>query len=100
VGAVFLVMALSRGKAGVVAAITNALAPVLTIVLSLVVKQTLPTTWGTVGIVLALGGSTQMVDADEKREETPSRGFPRHRRQARRPRSPVVGSRRARTGPT
>jgi drug/metabolite transporter (DMT)-like permease len=71
VGALFLVMALSRGKASVVAPITNALAPVLTIVLSLVVYQTLPTIWATIGIVLALGGSTLMVYADEKREETP-----------------------------
>jgi drug/metabolite transporter (DMT)-like permease len=71
VGALFLVMALSRGKASVVAPITNALAPVLTIVLSLVVYQTLPTTWGTIGIVLALGGSTLMVYADETREEVP-----------------------------
>ncbi|MFD8724664.1 EamA family transporter [Streptomyces sp. NPDC059629] len=47
VGALFLVMALSRGKASVVAPITSALAPVLTIVLSLVVYQTPPTIWGT-----------------------------------------------------
>ncbi|MFC9081892.1 DMT family transporter [Streptomyces sp. NPDC057062] len=71
VGALFLVMALSRGKASVVAPITNALAPVLTIVLSLVVYQTLPTIWATIGIVLALGGSTLMVYADETREEIP-----------------------------
>ena len=42
VGALFLVMALSRGKASIVAPVTNALAPVLTIVLSLIVYQTLP----------------------------------------------------------
>ncbi|WP_399880596.1 DMT family transporter [Streptomyces sp. BBFR51] len=69
VGALFLVMALSRGKASVVAPITNALAPVLTIVLSLAIYQTLPTVWGTIGIVLALGGSTLMVYSDEKRDE-------------------------------
>ncbi|MEV7466786.1 DMT family transporter [Streptomyces kronopolitis] len=68
VGALFLVMALSRGKASVVAPVTNALAPVLTIVLSLLVYRTLPTIWATVGIVLALGGSTLMVYADEKRD--------------------------------
>ena len=39
--------------------------------LSLVVYQTLPTIWATIGIVLALGGSTLMVYADEKREEIP-----------------------------
>lgn len=71
VGALFLVMALSRGKASVVAPITNALAPVLTIVLSLMVYQTLPTIWAAIGIVLALAGSTLMVYADEKREEAP-----------------------------
>ena len=76
VGALFLVMALSRGKASVVAPVTNALAPVLTIVLSLVVYRTLPTTWATIGIVLALGGSTLMVYADEKREELPERPKP------------------------
>ncbi|MFE7244248.1 DMT family transporter [Streptomyces sp. NPDC057580] len=69
VGALFLVMALSRGKASVVAPLTNALAPVLTIVLSLAVYQTLPTVWGSIGIVLALAGSTLMVYSDEKSGE-------------------------------
>ncbi|MGW5351402.1 DMT family transporter [Streptomyces sp. NPDC004031] len=66
VGALFLVMAFSRGKASVVAPVTNALAPVLTIILSLAVYQTLPNIWGAIGIVLALGGSTLMVYSDEK----------------------------------
>ncbi|CAL9435052.1 MULTISPECIES: DMT family transporter [Streptomyces] len=70
VGALFLVMAFSRGKATVVAPVTNALAPVLTIVLSLAVYQTLPSVWGTLGIVLALAGSTLMVYSDEKSGET------------------------------
>ena len=65
VGALFLVMALSRGKATIVAPVTNALAPVLTIVLSLAVYQTLPTIFGFAGIILAIGGSTLMVYADE-----------------------------------
>ncbi|TXS27795.1 DMT family transporter [Streptomyces sp. gb1(2016)] len=69
VGALFLVMAFSRGKATVVAPITNALAPVLTIVLSLAVYRTLPNVWGALGIVLALAGSTLMVYSDEKRGE-------------------------------
>ncbi|MEV5895015.1 DMT family transporter [Nonomuraea fuscirosea] len=73
-GALFLVMALSRGKAAVVAPITNALAPVLTIVLSLAVYQTLPSVYGAIGIVLALGGSTLMVYADEKRGEDVTAG--------------------------
>lgn len=69
VGALFLVMALSRGKASVVAPVTNALAPVLTIGLSLLVYQTLPSVFGALGIVLALVGSTLMVRSDEKRGE-------------------------------
>ncbi|PPS90136.1 DMT family transporter [Streptomyces sp. MH60] len=70
VGALFLVMAFSRGKATVVAPVTNALAPVLTIVLSLAVYQTLPSVWGALGIVLALAGSTLMVYSDEKSGES------------------------------
>ena len=69
VGALFLVMALSRGKASIVAPVTNALAPVLTIILSLIIYQTLPSSFQTIGIVLALAGSTLMVYADEKRGE-------------------------------
>ncbi len=70
IGALFLVMALSRGKASLVAPTTNALAPVLTIVLSLALFQTLPSGYQTLGIVLALVGSTLMVYTDEKRGET------------------------------
>ena len=66
VGALFLVMALSRGKAVIVAPCTNALAPVLTIVLSLLFAATLPTLYSTIGIVLALVGSTLMVYSEEK----------------------------------
>lgn len=69
VGALFLVMALSRGKAAIVAPVTNALAPVLTIVLSLIAYQTTPTVYAVIGIVLALGGSTLMVYADESEAE-------------------------------
>ncbi|ABK71934.1 DMT family transporter [Mycolicibacterium smegmatis] len=72
VGALFLVMALSRGKATIVAPTTNALAPALTIVVSLIAYQTLPTPYGAVGIVLALLGSTLMVYSDEKRGEAPT----------------------------
>ena len=74
VGALFLVMALSRGKASIVAPVTNALAPVLTIVLSLIIYQTLPSGFQAIGIVLALVGSTLMVYADEKRGEEPTAG--------------------------
>ncbi|MBB5166561.1 DMT family transporter [Mycobacterium sp. AZCC_0083] len=69
VGALFLVMTLSRGKATIVAPTTNALAPALTIVISLIAYQTLPTPYDAVGIVLALVGSTLMVYSDEKRGE-------------------------------
>ena len=58
VGALFLVMALSRGKATIVAPVTNAMAPVLTIVLSLAVYQTVPTVFAIVGIILADVGET------------------------------------------
>jgi drug/metabolite transporter (DMT)-like permease len=69
VGALFLVMALARGKASIVAPTTNALAPALTVVISLIAYQTLPTPYSAIGIVLALIGSTLMVYADEKRGE-------------------------------
>jgi drug/metabolite transporter (DMT)-like permease len=69
VGALFLVMALSRGKASIVAPVTNALAPVLTIALSLLFYQTFPSAFGAAGIVLAIVGSSLMVYSDEKRGE-------------------------------
>ena len=69
VGALFLVMALSRGKASIVAPTTNALAPVLTIVVSLAAYQTLPSVYSAAGMVLAIVGSTLMVYGDEKRGE-------------------------------
>jgi drug/metabolite transporter (DMT)-like permease len=72
VGALFLVMALARGKASIVAPTTNALAPALTVVISLIAYQTLPTPYGAIGIVLALVGSTLMVYSDEKRGEAPT----------------------------
>ena len=66
VGALFLVMALSRGKAVIVAPCTNALAPVLTIVLSLAFYGSWPTLYSFMGIALALTGSTLMVYSEEK----------------------------------
>jgi drug/metabolite transporter (DMT)-like permease len=72
VGALFLVMALARGKASIVAPTTNALAPALTVIISLVAYQSLPTPYGAIGIVLALVGSTLMVYADERRGEAPT----------------------------
>ncbi|HSK84915.1 MAG TPA: hypothetical protein VK902_16170 [Rubrobacter sp.] len=50
-----------RGKASIVAPTTNSLAPVSTVLISLAVYQTLPSVYGAVGIVLAIGGSTLMV---------------------------------------
>ncbi|MFC9220826.1 DMT family transporter [Streptomyces hygroscopicus] len=72
IGALFLVMALSRGKATVVAPSTNALYPVLTVVLSLVIYQTVPSMYAVIGIVLAIGGSTLMIYSDERNGEAPS----------------------------
>jgi drug/metabolite transporter (DMT)-like permease len=87
VGALFLVMALSRGKATIVAPVTNALAPVLTIVLSLAVYRTMPSVYGFIGIVLAIAGSTLMVYVDEAGGETA-------------PPTPPAGSRAAPPGAT
>lgn len=70
VGALFLVMALSRGKASIVAPTANVLAPVLTVLASLAIFQTLPTVFSAVGIVLALVGSALMIYGDEKRGES------------------------------
>ena len=69
VGALFLVMALSRGKASIVSPVTNALAPVLTIALSLLIYRTIPSVYSAIGIVLAIVGSTLMVYSDERRGE-------------------------------
>jgi drug/metabolite transporter (DMT)-like permease len=70
IGALFLVMALSRGKATVVAPSTNALYPVLTVLLSLAIYQTVPSIYAVTGIVLAIGGSTLMIYSDERMGET------------------------------
>lgn len=68
-GALFLVMALSRGKAVIVAPCTNALAPVLTAGISMALYATLPSTYAAIGIVLAITGSTLMVYSEEKDSE-------------------------------
>jgi drug/metabolite transporter (DMT)-like permease len=67
VGALFLVMALSRGKATIVAPSTNALSPVLTVILSLAIYQTMPSIYAAIGIALAIGGSTLMIYTDEQK---------------------------------
>ncbi|WP_422746969.1 DMT family transporter [Mycobacterium sp. WMMD1722] len=82
IGALFLVMALARGKASIVAPTTNALAPALTVIISLIAYQTLPTPYGAIGIVLALAGSTLMVYADEKRGESLTEAVPTQARSA------------------
>lgn len=66
VGALCLVMALSRGKATIIAPCTNALAPVLTAVISLIIYQSMPGIWSMAGIFLAISGSTMMVYSEEK----------------------------------
>lgn len=83
VGALFLVMALSRGKASVVAPVANALAPALTVVVSLIAYLTLPTPFAAVAIVLALVGSALMVYSDEKRGEDVAAGAEQPRRHER-----------------
>lgn len=70
VGALFLVMALSRGKAVIVAPCTNALAPILTIILSLLIYREFPSLASGLGMVLALVGSTLMVYSEEKAPAT------------------------------
>ena len=59
-------MALSRGKAVIVAPCTNALAPVLTAGISMALYQTLPGIYAGIGIALAIVGSTLMVYSEEK----------------------------------
>jgi uncharacterized membrane protein len=86
VGALFLVIALSRGKASIVAPTTNALAPVLTVLISLAVYQTLRTIYGTLGIVLAIVGSTLMVRRREARRGQRPRASDHSKRNAGRPR--------------
>jgi uncharacterized membrane protein len=66
-------MAMSRGKAIIVAPSANALAPILTIVLSLLFYRTLPSIYSSIGIVLALGGSTLMIFADVRAASKPKR---------------------------
>ncbi|HGN1706336.1 TPA: DMT family transporter [Providencia rettgeri] len=68
IGALCLVMALARGKATIIAPCTNALAPVLTAVISLIIYQAVPGTWSLIGIVLAVTGSTIMVYSEEKKQ--------------------------------
>ncbi|MGH3359250.1 MAG: DMT family transporter [Nocardioidaceae bacterium] len=72
IGALFLVMALSRGKATIVTPSTNALAPVLTVILSLAIYQTLPSSYVAIAMVLAIVGSTLMVYSDERKGADPT----------------------------
>jgi drug/metabolite transporter (DMT)-like permease len=58
VAALFLLMAISRGKASLVVPVTSALPPVVTTALSLIAYHRLPTALGAVGMVLALLGAT------------------------------------------
>ncbi|WP_156365035.1 DMT family transporter [Sciscionella sediminilitoris] len=67
IGALFLVMAMSRGRATIVAPSTNALYPVFTAIVSLVIYQKVPSIYSVIGIVLAIGGSALMIYSDERR---------------------------------
>ncbi len=67
--ALFLVMALSRGRAAVAAPTINALSPLLVVILSLIAYQTVPSVFADIGIVLALVGSTLIIRSEEKRSE-------------------------------
>jgi drug/metabolite transporter (DMT)-like permease len=64
--ALFLVVALGRGRASVVSPVTGALSPALTVVVSLVVSRTIPSAGGAIAVLLALGGSTLVVWSDAR----------------------------------
>ncbi|WP_205622984.1 DMT family transporter [Sciscionella marina] len=66
IGALFLVMAMSRGRATIVAPSTNALYPVFTAIVSLAIYQKVPSIYSVIGIVLAIGGSALMIYSDER----------------------------------
>jgi drug/metabolite transporter (DMT)-like permease len=64
--ALFLVLALGRGRASVVSPVTGALSPALTVVVSLAVSRTVPSAGGAIAVLLALGGSTLVVWSDAR----------------------------------
>lgn len=53
-GALFIVYAFRYGKAVIVSPLTNAVAPVITIILSLILYQTMPSMFVGVGMLLAI----------------------------------------------
>lgn len=57
IGALFLVYAFRYGKAIIVSPLTNALAPVLTIILSLLLNHSIPNSLTVAGIVLAIAST-------------------------------------------
>lgn len=65
VGALFLVYAFRHGKAIIVAPMTNAVAPVITIVLSLAIYAVVPSTITVIGIVLAVTAAFLMAAEEE-----------------------------------
>ena len=53
-GALFIVYAFRYGKAVIVSPLTNAVAPVITIILSLILYQTMPSMFVGIGMLLAI----------------------------------------------
>ncbi|MFO7888898.1 MAG: DMT family transporter [bacterium] len=75
-GALFLVYAFRYGKAMIVSPLTNAGAPVITIIISLIIYQTLPNTVNAIGMILAVIAAFLMSLAEESQdmEVQPSEG--------------------------
>ncbi len=67
-GALFLVYAFRYGKAMIVSPLTNAGAPVITIIISLILYQTLPNSINALGMVLAITAAFLMSVAEESRD--------------------------------
>ncbi|MEX0928035.1 MAG: DMT family transporter [Balneolales bacterium] len=71
VGALFLVYAFRYGKAMVVSPLTNAIAPVITIILSLVIYSVIPHGITMAGMILAIAATLFLsFETDEKEPET------------------------------
>ncbi len=67
-GALFLVYAFRYGKAIIVSPLTNAGAPVITIIISLILYKTLPNIINAIGMVLAIIAVLLMSITEESQE--------------------------------
>jgi len=67
-GALFLVYAFRHGKAMIVSPLTNAGAPVITIIISLIIYQTLPNTVNAIGMIVAIIAAVFMSVAEEAQD--------------------------------